>query len=117
MYTVFGIPNCDTVKKAITWLKENKIDYQFHDYKVAGIDAPTLQSWCEQVNWDVIFNKRSTTYKELPIALQQSITSASKAIHVMQAHTSIIKRPIIVKKGKVVVVGFDAGKYEEIFKK
>lgn len=115
MYTIFGIPNCDTVKKAITWLKENKIDYQFHDYKVAGIDAATLQSWCEQVNWDIIFNKRSTTYKELPSSLQQSITTASKAIPVMQQHTSIIKRPIIVRKGKVVAVGFDAKKYKEIF--
>ena len=117
MYTIFGIPNCDTVKKAINWLKENNIDYKFHDYKVAGIDAATLQSWCEQVNWDIIFNKRSTTYKELPSSLQQSITTAAKAIPVMQKHTSIIKRPVIVKKGKIVAVGFDAGKYGEIFGK
>ncbi|MBL0882688.1 MAG: Spx/MgsR family RNA polymerase-binding regulatory protein [Chitinophagaceae bacterium] len=115
MYTIFCIPNYDTVKKAINWLKENNIDYQFHDYKVAGIDATTLQSWCEQISWDIIFNKRSTTYKELPSSLQQSITTAAKAIPVMQQYTSIIKRPIIVKKGKVVAVGFDAGNYEEIF--
>ncbi|BFG69367.1 ArsC family reductase [Sediminibacterium sp. KACHI17] len=115
MYTIFGIPNCDTVKKAINWLKENKIDYQFHDYKISGIDAPTLQSWTEQVNWEIIFNKRSTTYKELPASLQKSITTAAKAIPVMQEHTSIIKRPVIVKKGKVVAVGFDEKKYEAIF--
>lgn len=116
MYTVFGIPNCDTVKKAITWLKENKIDYQFHDYKVSGIDDATLKSWTEQVDWELIFNKRSTTYKELPSSTQQTVTTASKAIPIMQQHTSIIKRPVIVKKVKVVAVGFDAKKYEEIFR-
>jgi len=116
MYTVFGIPNCDTVKKAISWLKEHKIDYLFHDYKVSGIDAATLKSWTEQVDWELIFNKRSTTYKELPSSTQQTVTTASKAIAIMQQHTSIIKRPIIVKKGKVVAIGFDAKKYEEVFR-
>lgn len=117
MYTVFGIPNCDTVKKAITWLKKNMIEYQFHDYKILGIDAATLKSWTEQVDWELIFNKRSTTYKELASTTQQAVTTASKAISIMQQHTSIIKRPIIVKKGKVVAVGFDTKKYEEVFRK
>lgn len=114
MYTIYGIPNCDTVKKALTWMKEKKIPFEFHDYKTAGITSKELKNWCQQVGWELIFNKRSTTYKELPPAIQSSITTAEKAISVMQEHTSIIKRPVIIRDGKVVAVGFDAKKYENI---
>lgn len=115
MYTLYGIPNCDTVKKTMNWLKEHQIAYQFHDYKTSGITAKDLKSWCDQVGWEIIFNKRSTTYKELPPAIQSSITNAEKAIAVMQEYNSSIKRPVIVKNGKVVAVGFDAKKYQEVF--
>lgn len=115
MYTIYGIPNCDTVKKVLNWMKERKINYHFHDYKTMGISAKELKSWCEQAGWETIFNKRSTTYKELSPAIQASITSASKAIPVMIENTSIIKRPVITKGDKVMVVGFDAKKYEEVF--
>lgn len=114
MYTIYGIPNCDTVKKVLTWMKEKRIPFEFHDYKTAGITAKELNNWCQQVGWELIFNKRSTTYKELPAATQNSIINAENAIAVMQAHTSIIKRPVITKNGKVVIVGFDAKKYEVI---
>lgn len=114
MYTIYGIPNCDTVKKVLTWMKEKRIPFEFHDYKTAGITAKELNNWCQQVGWKLIFNKRSTTYKELPAATQNSIINAENAIAVMQAHTSIIKRPVITKNGKVVIVGFDAKKYEVI---
>ncbi len=114
MYTIYGIPNCDTVKKVLNWMKEHKINYQFHDYKTMGISSKELKSWCEQVGWETIFNKRSTTYKELTPATQASVTSAAKAIPIMIENTSIIKRPVITKGDKVILVGFDAKKYEEV---
>lgn len=114
MYTIYGIPNCDTVKKVLTWLKAKNIPFEFHDYKISGITANELKSWCQQVGWELIFNKRSTTYKELTATVQNSVTSAEKAIPVMEKHTSIIKRPVVTKKGKVVAVGFDVKKYESI---
>ncbi len=113
MYTIYGIPNCDTVKKTLNWMKEKNIPFVFHDYKTKSITAKELKSWCEQVGWETIFNKRSTTYKELSPEKQASITSATKAIPVMVEHTSIIKRPVITKADKVVMVGFDAKKYED----
>jgi arsenate reductase len=117
MYTIYGIPNCDTVKKVLNWMKEQKISYQFHDYKTMGISAKELKNWCEQVGWETIFNKRSTTYKELSPAIQASVTSAAKAIPIMMEHTSIIKRPVITKGDKVLLVGFDAKRYEEVLGK
>lgn len=115
-YVLYGIPNCDTVKKAMNWLKDKEISFEFHDYKTSGIDVNTLQAWCDQVDWEIIFNKRSTTYKELPASVQHAVTSAAKAIPVMQTHTSIIKRPVVTKKGKVIAVGFDAKKWDELIK-
>ncbi len=114
MYTLYGIPNCDTVKKAMNWLKKHTIPFQFHDYKLSGISSKDLRSWCGQTGWEIIFNKRSTTYKELPPQVQNSITNAENAIPIMQQYPSIIKRPIIVKNKKVVAVGFDEKKYEEM---
>jgi len=117
MYTIYGIPNCDTVKKVMTWMKEQKISFEFHDYKTMGITAKELKNWCEQVGWETIFNKRSTTYKELPPAIQSSLISATKAIPIMVEYTSIIKRPVITKGDKVIIVGFDAKKYAEVLGK
>jgi arsenate reductase len=114
MYTIYGIPNCDTVKKVMNWMKERKISFQFHDYKTMGITAKELKSWCEQAGWETIFNKRSTTFKELSPEIQAAISSAAKAIPLMVQHTSIIKRPVITKGNTVVVVGFDAKKYAEL---
>ena len=115
MYTIYGIPNCDTVKKVLDWMKAHKFNYQFHDYKTSGISKKELKSWCDQVGWETIFNKRSTTYKTLPPEVQASITNATNAIKIMEEHTSIIKRPVITKDKKVIAVGFDAGKYETLF--
>lgn len=115
MYTIYGIPNCDTVKKVLNWMKEQNIAYQFHDYKTMGITAKELKNWCDQVGWETIFNKRSTTYKELSPETQTSVTGAAKAIPLMVTYTSIIKRPVITKGDKVVAVGFDLKKYSTIF--
>ena len=117
MYTIYGIPNCDIVKKVFNWMQKNQVRYRFHDYKKDGITEAKLQSWCRQSGWEAIFNKRSTTWKELGKATQASLTGEDAAIQVMAAHNSIIKRPVIEKDGKVVTIGFDEKKYETLFRK
>ncbi|MBV9987816.1 MAG: ArsC family reductase [Chitinophagaceae bacterium] len=116
MITVYGIPNCDVIKKATSWLQANKIAYTFHDYRKDGIETDKLRGWCKQTGYETIFNKRSTTWKELDPKIQAAVDSEAAAIRVMSEHTSIIKRPVIEKNGKVVAVGFDEKKYREIFK-
>jgi arsenate reductase (glutaredoxin) len=110
---VYGIKNCDTVKKALTWLKVKKIDSQFHDYKTAGITEAKLKAWSQQVGWESLLNKKGTTWRKLDEATQASVTNESAAIKIMMAHTSIIKRPLIEKGSKVLVLGFDEKEYLE----
>jgi len=110
---VYGIKNCDTVKKALTWLKAKDIDFEFHDYKTQGISEAKLKAWCEQVAWETLLNKKGTTWRKLDEAAQASVTNAASAIKIMVANTSVIKRPVIEKKGKVLVVGFDEVVYGE----
>ena len=116
MYTVYGIPNCDTVKKTLDWLKAHKINYEFHNYKTEGITASKLKNWCKQKGWELILNKKSATWRGLDAAAQSKITNEKAAIAFMTASTSIIKRPVIEnEKGEVVAVGFDIKEYENIF--
>ena len=110
---VYGIKNCDTVKKALTWLKAKGIDFEFHDYKTQGISETKLKVWCEQVGWETLLNKKGTTWRKLDEASQASVTNAASAIKIMVANTSVIKRPVIEKNGKVLVVGFDEVVYGE----
>ena len=107
MITLFGIPNCDTVKKTQKWLEAHMISYHFHNYKQEGIDTQTLKDWCSQTGWELILNRKSTTWRALTDEEKNSVTGAASAIPVMQQHTSLIKRPVITKNGKVAVVGFD----------
>jgi arsenate reductase len=116
MYIVYGIPNCDVIKKVINWFQDKKISYVLHDYKKESISSDTLKHWCKQVGWETIFNKRSTTWKELGETVQSTVTGEDAAIRIMMEHTSIIKRPVIEKNGKVIVVGFDAAKYEKLIR-
>ena len=111
--TVYGIKNCDTVKKATSWLTAHKIAFDFHDYKTQSISEDTLKAWCAQVGWEVLLNKKGTTWRKLDEKTQASVTNEKTAIAVMLAHTSIIKRPVIEKKDKVVAVGFDEKVYIE----
>lgn len=104
--TVYGIPNCDTTKKAIGWLKKYKLDFAFHDYKQQGISRQKLEAWCDQAGWETIFNKRSTTWRELPEPEQKKATNQSAVIKLMMQHNSIIKRPII-EIDENLVVGFN----------
>ena len=116
MITVYGIPNCDTVKKAITWLKENKIDFQFHDYKKQGITSSQLTKWSKQIGWEALINKKGTTWKLLGPEVQATITNQKAAIALMAEKTSVIRRPLIEQDGKIMVLGFDEAEYKKAFK-
>lgn len=104
---IYGIKNCDTIKKTINWLKENNKEFTFHDYKKEGIGKEKLKAWTQQVSWEDLLNKRGTTWRKLSPEEQAKITNTEAAIELMAENTSIIKRPVIEKDGKIVAVGFD----------
>jgi arsenate reductase (glutaredoxin) len=110
---VYGIKNCDTVKKSLTWLKENGISFEFHDYKTEGISKKKLTKWSQQVGWEVLLNKKGTTWRNIDPETQQTIDNEESAVELMEKNTSVIKRPVIEQNGQVLFVGFDAEKYAE----
>jgi len=112
---VYGIKNCSTVKAALEWLKKKKIDYEFHDYKSKGISETKLKDWSKQVGWESLVNKRGTTWRQLDEAVQKNVTNEKSAIALMREKTSVIKRPLIEKDGKVLALGFDEEVYKKIF--
>ena len=97
------------------WLKKNNVAFEFHDYKSKGISTGKLESWSKQVGWESLVNKKGTTWRQLDEAVQKKITSASSAIALMKEKTSLIKRPLIEKDGKVIALGFDEAVYKEKF--
>jgi arsenate reductase len=109
--TMYGIKNCDTVKKARGWLDKHAIAYRFHDYKVDGIDQRDLRRWIGAVGWEVLLNKAGTTFRKLPDADRANIDGA-KAMTLMLKHPSLIKRPVL-EQNKVVLVGFKPDVYEK----
>ncbi len=111
--TLYGIRNCDTMKKAWTWLDQKGVAYDFHDYKKAGIDRARLESWAKQVGWEVLLNRAGTTFKKLPDADKQGIDQA-KAIALMLAQPSMIKRPVLEADGGL-LVGFKPEVYAAKF--
>ncbi len=111
--TLYGIPNCDTVKKARTWLADAGIDYAFHDYKKAGADPVRLAAWAKQVGWEKLLNRAGTTFRALPEADRADIDEA-KAIALMVAHPSLIKRPVVEHDGPL-LVGFKPDIYAAVF--
>jgi Spx/MgsR family transcriptional regulator len=113
---VYGIPNCNTVKKAIDWLKNNETEFEFHDYKKKGITKEKLREWSKQVGWEKLVNKKGTTWRTVPAEQQQKITNEKAAIELMIEKPSLIKRPVIETGGKL-VVGFDEVEYQDIKKK
>lgn len=118
MITVYGIKNCDTVKKSLDWLTAHKINYQFHNYKTDGVTAAKLKNWCKQKGWEVLLNKKSATWRGLEADAQNKITNEKAAIDLMKTSTSIIKRPVIEnEKDEIVTIGFDATIYENVFLK
>ncbi len=113
--TIYGIPNCDTVQKTIAWFKANNITFEFYDYKKNGITTAKLRPWCKQKGWEVLLNKKSTSWRDLDKEAQANITDAKTAIAVMVKTPSIIKRPVVEKNGKIAAVGFDKAVYEKLF--
>ena len=111
--TIYGIKNCDTMKKARDWLDSKKVAYAFHDYKTSGVDKPTLEGWAKKVGWEVLLNRAGTTFRKLPDADKKNITE-KKAIALMLAQPSMIKRPVLETKGKL-TVGFKPDAYEKLF--
>jgi arsenate reductase len=115
MATIYGIKNCDTMKKAFAWLDGHGVQYDFHDYKTAGIDAARLKDWTKQVGWEVLLNTHGTTWRKLS-PTQQAHLDEAKALKLMVEHPSLIKRPVL-ENGMSLLVGFVPERYIEAFKK
>jgi len=110
---LYGIPNCNTVKKACDWLDANNIAYEFHDFKKQGIDQATINDWLTQYPWEKLINRAGMTWRGLDEATKSSITNNASAILLMQNKTSVIKRPILIKDSKIFALGFDENVYKE----
>ena len=107
--TIYGIKNCDTMKKARAWLDAHDVAYEFHDYKSQGIDKPKLEQWIKRAGWETVLNRAGTTFRKLPDADRNGLTE-KKAIALMLAQPSMIKRPVL-EKGAKLLVGFKAEEY------
>jgi Spx/MgsR family transcriptional regulator len=100
---IYGIPNCDSTRKAINWLKTQKVNYTFYDFKMYGINKPRLEEWCRQVGWGTLLNKKSTTWRSLSALEQAAVTNEDGAIKTMMNHNSIIKRPVIEFRKRIFI--------------
>jgi len=109
--TVFGIPNCDTVKKTRTWLAAHGQDFVFHDFKKLGVPADQLPQWLAAVSWEKLVNRKGTTWRKLDPATQAAVKDEASASALMLAHPSVIKRPVVVWAQGDVSVGFDAASF------
>jgi arsenate reductase len=108
--TLYGIRNCDTMKKARAWLEDNDIEYGFHDYKAMGIDRQRLEGWCRKAGWETLLNRAGTTFRKLPESDKAGIDE-KKAVALMLAEPSMIKRPVL-ESGKDLLVGFRPETYK-----
>jgi arsenate reductase len=115
MTTLYGIKNCDTMKKARAWLDAHKVAYAFHDYKASGIDKAMLEGWVETVGWETLLNRAGTTFRKLSDADKNGLTK-KKAVALMLSQPSMIKRPMLDQGGKL-TVGFKPEVYEKTFAK
>ncbi|MBY0243899.1 MAG: Spx/MgsR family RNA polymerase-binding regulatory protein [Sphingobacteriaceae bacterium] len=113
---LYGIPNCNTVKKAQVWLKENNLDFEFHDFKKKGISIEKLNEWFDVFGWEKVINKSGLTFKKLAKEEQVKINSAIAASAYLIQNTSAIKRPILVKNGQAILIGFDEVNYQNLLK-
>ena len=93
--TLYGIPNCDTVKKARAWLAEHEVEVRFHDFKKAGVPADRLRRWIDAVGWERLLNRQGTTWRQLDAATQAGVHDAASAAALLQAHASAIRRPVV----------------------
>jgi arsenate reductase len=116
---LYGIPNCDQVKKARTWLNEQQITHHFHDFKKAGITPELIQSWLTQFDWQTLINRKGTTWRKLSEHEQTSIQNNETAISCMMQHPSVIKRPILAFQDQQhthMLAGFSEQNYQRVFK-
>ena len=111
---IYGIKNCDTMKKTRAWLDKHKVDYAFHDYKAAGIERERLERWAKKVGWETLLNRAGTTFKKLPDKDKAGVTEA-KAIALMLKQPSMIKRPVLDTGGGKLLVGFKPEQYAALF--
>lgn len=114
MYQVYGIPNCDTVKKARAWLDARGVAYAFHDYKREGV-PPAMVDWIAQVGRDALVNRRGTTWRKLPEAERASADDDAGALQVMRGNPSVIRRPVVTDGQRVLAVGFGADDWARLF--
>lgn len=109
---LFGIPNCDSVRKARKWLDKCGIQYQFHDFRKDGLSAKRLENWCQVLGWENLLNRRGTTWRQLPETDRDGI-DAGRAQALMLAQPTLIKRPVL-QTGKTLEIGFDADRYQTL---
>lgn len=112
MVALYGIPNCDTMKKARAWLDAHGVDYRFHDYKREGVDETRLRAWVDELGWETLVNRRGTTWRKLPEDVREGM-DAEAAVRVMLETPSIIRRPVL-DTGKVRHAGFSETDYERL---
>lgn len=113
MITLYGIPNCDTVKKARAWLTDQGIDYRFHDFKKQGVPADLLPGWLAAVGWPTLVNRKGMSWRKLDADQQAAVVDDASASALMLANPSVIKRPVVVWDTGKVTVGFDAALFAE----
>jgi arsenate reductase len=113
--TIYGIKNCDTMKKAFVWLDKHKVAYAFHDYKKESVAKSGLERWTKDIGWEAVLNRAGTTFRKLPDADKENLTE-KKAIALMLAQPSMIKRPVLDVGGKL-TIGFKPEIYEKLFPK
>jgi arsenate reductase len=112
---VYGIPNCDTVKKARVWLEEHGVEFEFHDFKKAGVSEPLVKDWLKDVPLESLINKRGTTWRGLSDSMKAAADTQSGAIALMIHKPSVIRRPVVVVNGRVKTLGFSADDYATLF--
>lgn len=112
---LYGIPNCNTVKKAREWLTLHGIDYEFHDFKKQGIDSALAEAWLQQMPWEKLVNHAGMTWRNLTDAEKTAVNNQEKAKSLMLAKSSVIKRPILVKDSKIISLGFSEATYQALF--
>ena len=113
MTTLYGIPNCDTVKKARTWLTDHNVDYSFHDFKKQGVPEAHLDHWLAAVGWDTLVNRKGTTWRGLDAATKAAVLDAASARSAILGAPSIVKRPVVVWANGQVTVGFKPEAFAE----
>lgn len=113
MLTMYGIKNCDTIKKARRWLEAHQIDYRFHDYRADGLDRAQLDTFIAELGWQALLNTRGTTWRKLDESLRNSIDNADAAAALMLEMPAIIKRPLLCAPGRLMLLGFSEASYQQ----